>query len=368
LRNMPQPAQRTNEWYQFRHNLITASNAYKAFESQATKNQLIYEKCQPLQSENDDEELKLVNVNTTLHWGQKYEPVSVMIYEDKYSTTVEDFGCIKDHEYSFLGASPDGIMTDVNSERYGRMLEIKNIVNREIDGIPKKEYWIQMQLQMKVCELEECDFLETKFVEYADLTAFEEDTSNDIYEDDTGMEFKNVCLSKDNKVKGIILYFHTKEGKPHYVYKPLDIIHPHDIIDWEDKMVELYQSSKYNYVYIKYLYWKLEEYSCVLVCRNRDWFVNAIPDLKEIWTTIEKERISGFEHRAPNRKQKKENAFDVLLKSSNSSGSGCLLQFNKIVVIKNEITINLDDTDTLTDSVADTDADADADADTLNTD
>jgi hypothetical protein len=141
---------------------------------------------------------------------------------------------------------------------------------------------------MKVCELEECDFLETRFVEYADLTAFEEDTSDDIYEDDTGMEFKNVCLSKDNKAKGIILYFHTKEGKPHYVYKPLDIIHPHDIIDWEDKMVELYQSSKYNYVYIKYLYWKLEEYSCVLVCRNRDWFVNAIPDLQEIWTTIEK--------------------------------------------------------------------------------
>jgi hypothetical protein len=243
------------------------------------------------------------------------------------------------------------------------MLEIKNIVNREIDGIPKKEYWIQMQLQMKVCELEECDFLETRFVEYADLTAFEEDTSDDIYEDDTGMEFKNVCLSKDNKAKGIILYFHTKEGKPHYVYKPLDIIHPHDIIDWEDKMVELYQSSKYNYVYIKYLYWKLEEYSCVLVCRNRDWFVNAIPDLQEIWTTIEKERISGFEHRAPNRKPKKENAFDVLLKSSNSLGlgSGCLLPFNKVVVIKNEITINIDDAN----SVAN---DADADDDTLNTD
>jgi putative phage-type endonuclease len=351
LRNMPQPAQRTNEWYQFRHNLITASNAYKAFESQATKNQLIYEKCQPLQSENEDEEIKLVNVNTTLHWGQKYEPVSVMIYENKYSTSVEDFGCIQDHEYSFLGASPDGIMTDVKSDRYGRMLEIKNIVNREIDGIPKKEYWIQMQLQMKVCELEECDFLETKFVEYADVTAFEEDTSNDIYEDDSGMEFKNICLSKDNKTKGIILYFHTKEGKPHYVYKPLDIIHPHDIIDWEYKMVELYQSSKYNYVYIKYLYWKLEEYSCVLVCRNRDWFVNAIPELQEIWNTIEKERVSGFEHRAPNRKPKKESAFDMLLKLNNSlgtglgTGGGCLLQFNKVVVIKNEITINIDDND-----------------------
>ena len=47
LKGKPQPVQRTKEWYEFRHNLITASNAYKAFESQSTKNQLIYEKCQP---------------------------------------------------------------------------------------------------------------------------------------------------------------------------------------------------------------------------------------------------------------------------------------------------------------------------------
>jgi len=48
LRNKPQPTQRTKEWYEFRHNLITASNAYKAFENENVKNQLIYEKCQPL--------------------------------------------------------------------------------------------------------------------------------------------------------------------------------------------------------------------------------------------------------------------------------------------------------------------------------
>ena len=44
LRSKPQPAQRTAEWYMFRYNLLTASNAYKAFESQSTITQLIYEK------------------------------------------------------------------------------------------------------------------------------------------------------------------------------------------------------------------------------------------------------------------------------------------------------------------------------------
>ena len=344
LRNKPQPAQRTKEWYLFRHNLITASNAYKAFESQATKNQLIYEKCQPLNAAAYDsdieEEIKMVNVNSTLHWGQKYEPLSVKIYEHEYKTSVEDFGCIQDEEYAFLGASPDGIITDIQSERYGRMLEIKNIVNREIDGIPKKEYWIQMQLQMKVCDLDECDFLETKFIEYVDRHSFEEDTHNDVYEDDKGLEFKNVCLSRESKTKGVILYFHTKEGKPHYVYKPLDIIHPHDIIEWEDKMLDLYQSAKYNYSYIKFIYWKLERISCVLVCRNRQWFEDAAAELQEIWNIIVLERVSGFEHRAPNRKTKKENAFDILLNKSSTASSGCLLPFNKINVIK----CNLDDT------------------------
>lgn len=350
LRSKPQPAQRTPEWYQFRHNLITASNAYKAFDSQATKNQLIYEKCQPLtsvQSSNVNidsdiiltEEVKMVNVNSTLHWGQKYEPLSVKVYEHIYETGVEDFGCIQDEEYAFLGASPDGINTDINSTRYGRMLEIKNIVNREIDGIPKKEYWIQMQLQMKVCDLDECDFLETRFVEYADQNAFKEDINEDeIYEDDDGKEFVNVCLSKDLKHKGIILYFHTKESKPYYVYKPLDITHPDDIIKWEESMLDLYQSDKYNYTYIKFIYWKLDQMSCVLVCRNRQWFEDNIWELEELWNTVVLERVSGFEHRAPNRKTKI-NAFDLLgnTQSQSKSQSKCLLKFNNIIKLDLDI-------------------------------
>jgi len=175
LKNMPQPAQRTKEWYAFRYNLITASNAYKAFEqSQSVRNQLIYEKCSALKPQEQlspDLDIKViqiknpVNTNSPMHWGQKYEPISVMIYENKYDTKVGDYGCIQHSHYSFLGASPDGINDEIGTSRFGRMLEIKNIVNRDIDGIPKKEYWIQMQLQMETCDLGECDFLETRFKE-----------------------------------------------------------------------------------------------------------------------------------------------------------------------------------------------------------
>ena len=41
LRNIPQPDQRTETWHKFRYNMITASNAYKAYGSQSKRNELI---------------------------------------------------------------------------------------------------------------------------------------------------------------------------------------------------------------------------------------------------------------------------------------------------------------------------------------
>jgi putative phage-type endonuclease len=325
LRNIPQPEQRTPEWYQFRWNLITASNAYKVFESQSTINQLIYEKCQPLKNNLDEEEeIKMVNTNTPMHWGQKYEPLSVEIYERDYNTKVEDFGCIQHSNYLFLGASPDGIIIDKNSDRYGRMLEIKNVVSREITGIPKKEYWVQMQLQMEVCDLDACDFLETKFIEYNDRISYESDCKDE----------NNKTISADGKQKGIIIYFHTKEGKPFYKYKSLNITTEQEITKWEEETISLYQSEEYNYIYMKFIYWKLEKLSCVLVLRNRDWFKNNIPQLEKVWKIIETERVTGYEHRAPTKKSKRE-PMKPFANYNNSSG-GCLLKYNKIIKVDTE--------------------------------
>jgi putative phage-type endonuclease len=306
LRSIPQPVQRTPEWYSFRHNLITASNAYKAFEGQSTVNQLIYEKCQPLKI--NDDKFSMVNVNSTFHWGQKYEPLSVQIYEHIYNTKVEDFGCIQHNTYKFLGASPDGINVDQKSNLYGRMLEIKNIVNREITGIPKKEYWIQTQLQMEVCDLDECDFLETKFTEYQNFSEFCSDGQ--------------VKTLKD-EFKGIIMYFNTKEGRPFYLYKPLEITDYTEIDNWEEQMIEKYESSEHNMLWIKNHYWKLEKLSCVLILRNRKWFQDNIVQLEKVWNIILKERETGYEHRAPNKRVKKETV-------NINEFKGCFINIDKL--------------------------------------
>jgi len=326
LRDIPQPIQRTPEWYQFRWNLITASNAWKAFETQSSINQLIYEKCQPLKTfeENGDDE-KMVNTNTAMHWGQKFEPLSVMIYEHMYNSKVEDFGCIQHPTYTFLGASPDGIIIESKTGRYGRMLEIKNPVSREITGIPKKEYWVQMQLQMEVCDLDECDFLETKFVEYPDYDSYRSDSA--IAHDLNGVEFKSYVTTADDSYKGTIIYFHTKERKPFYLYQPLNLYLEEDISKWEEENIEKYESESFNYTFLKFIYWKLDKLSCVLVLRNKDWFKNNIGQLEKVWKTIETERVTGFEHRAPVKKQKKETLKPFVEKEP----QGCLLKFNKII-------------------------------------
>jgi putative phage-type endonuclease len=313
LRSLPQPVQRTAEWYAFRHGLITASNAYKAFEGASTVNQLIYEKCHPLKplSSGSTTEDKVVNVNSPLHWGQKYEPLSVLVYEDLYGTIVEDFGCIQHPKYTFLGASPDGINVSKDSPLYGRMLEIKNVVNREITGIPKKEYWIQTQLQMEVCDLDECDFLETKFVEYENSTEFEED--------DDGTKTNR---TKKNELKGMILYFSTPEGKPFYVYKDIRLINQEDVEKWEISTIE--ESEALNRSWIKTIYWKLETLSCVLIQRNHQWFSDNIQQIQNVWSIIERERVTGYEHRAPKKRPIKDN--HAPRKSHDSLfGQGCLI-------------------------------------------
>jgi putative phage-type endonuclease len=289
LSGIDQPAQRTEAWYKFRNGIITASNAYKAFESQSMMNQLIYEKCAPIKIDGS----QYVNINSPFHWGNKYEPVSVQVYEHEYKTKVGDFGCIQHSKYSYLGASPDGINVDPeNKERFGRMLEIKNIVNRVINGIPKKEYWVQMQMQMETCDLDECDFLETQFLEYES----EEDFLQDKEDKDKEDEERSFMKTAAGEWKGIILYF-SKDGVPYYIYKPL-LMEKEEYEVWSENQVE--EQEKAGRMWVHAIYWRLKTFSCVYVPRNRIWFERNRHILESLWRTVEKERESGnYEHRKP---------------------------------------------------------------------
>ena len=65
--------------------------------------------------------------------------------------------------------------------------------------------------------------------------------------------------------------------------------------DWINTQKQLLMNEQH--VLVNTLYWYLDEYSCVVIQRNRKWFSSALPEIESIWNTIEKERVEGFEHR-----------------------------------------------------------------------
>ncbi len=279
LRNIKQPDQCTPEWYHMRNNLITASNAWKALKTDSAMFSLLQEK---VECDNkffgDNKTLidqnKTIMEDTPLLWGKKYEPVSVLYYEYKYKTVVQEYGCLIHPKYDFLGASPDGINYSTDSPVVGRMLEIKNIVNRVISGIPKQEYWIQMQLQMEVCDLNECDFLETRFKE---LDSYEE-----------YVERKN----KNQDKLGLMLVF-LKENDLHYEYCPFGLSFLEEDMWCDEKREEI---AKTGMKWYKTIYWELVECSCVLVLRNRQWFEAAVPLLSDFWSKVKYYRENQNEY------------------------------------------------------------------------
>jgi putative phage-type endonuclease len=305
LKSVPQPEQRTPEWYAFRQNVLTASNIWKVFSTPSTNNQLIYEKCSPFDA--DKYNNTFTNTSSPMHWGQRFESVSVMYYESIYNTKVGDFGCVPHKSIKCLAASPDGINISKGTGRYGRMLEIKNIVNRVIDGVPKMEYWIQMQVQMEVCDLDECDFLETRFVEYESEDAFIRDFSVSPFH------------------KGLIMYFNDG-GKPLYEYSKWGATRE-EIEVWENAMLEKHSKL----VVVQNIYWKLTEISCVLVLRNKLWFDAAKPMIENTWEVIVKEKESGeYVKREPKRKTNKK-TFASATKSS------CLIDTNLFNICEDNV-------------------------------
>lgn len=310
LKNCPQPVQRTPEWYEYRNTCLTASNIWKVFGSESSRNQLIYEKCIPCKDFSDSN----TNVDSTLHKGQCYEPLSVQWYEHNCDAIVADYGAIRHKTIPFISASPDGINVNECSSSYGRMLEVKNIFNREINGIPKLEYWVQMQTQMEVCDLDICDFLETRFVEYNNSSDFEMDG-----------EF---TMSADNKAKGIFIMFMDTNGKVFYQYPPYGVTLKEFEL-WQETTMEVYSDDEW----IRNIYWKLDQVSCVAVRRNKLWFSSALPVIRELWDIIERERETGFEHRKPKRKRKTSPVpigcivpcMDICSDTSDDNVSGCII-------------------------------------------
>ena len=293
IMNIPQPVQRSPEWFAAREGMMTASDiavplGLNKYEPQY---KIILKKTGT----------NMYQDNKYVHHGKKYEPIATMMYEYRYNVKVTEFGLLPHPTIPFLGASPDGIcskytMDGKRSTLIGRMLEIKCPFSRPIklEGEIKGEicpiyYWIQVQIQLEVCELDECDFWQCTIEEYESRDEFVLDTDPII-----------PYISKEHQMeKGCVIQLLPKARITEfclwdaiYIYPPKLQMTPQEIDAWAISEINNLWKKKddeheyKDYVFDKILYWKFTRTSNVTINRDQEWFAENLPKLEQFWNYI----------------------------------------------------------------------------------
>ena len=299
LNTIEAPAQRSPGWYAFRNNRITASDFAIALDKNpySKREDLILGKCG---------RGKPFTPGAAILHGVKYEDVAVNIYENRNNVKIAEYGCIPHPKYDFIGASPDGICSyeSENRQFIGRMLEIKCPKSRVLNGQVPEYYFCQVQGQLEVCDLPECDFLECKIVEYSGVDEFLADSLEvshsgmavenevddysivDVFTRPNGFEKGVVIEIYDHDLEKTIFRYFNKNSKPFVTIE--------EVKEWEDKTIGWILNDD-RYDYLATCYWKLCEYSCILVKRDREFWEMLLAGLSKLWDSILYYRREGIE-------------------------------------------------------------------------
>lgn len=304
LKNLPQPEQRTKEWFDYRHNRITASDTASAIDQNPYEpvEGFILKKCDP--------EHKFLD-NQNVYHGKKYEPIATSIYEYIYNNKVIEFGALPSEKYSILGASPDGICSSQSldykfSPLLGRMLEIKCVVQRKIytsgkiaGHICPYYYYCQVQQQLECCELNQCDFWQCKITEYKSRNAYLSDLCNDTVHT-VGTDSEKIEINNLIK-KGVLLKFLPKSWTPEFDEDSMEwkskFVYPTNLLmdeeeydywisdtlsDWQTKYKDIAETHYFE----KIVYWKLDASHNVTIDRDLNFFNNVLPILNNTWEKV----------------------------------------------------------------------------------
>ena len=303
IRNLPQPEQRTQEWFDQRKKMLTASTCAQALDENPYRNQssdnLIIDKV-GLGARFPD--------NVFVHHGKKYEQVATMIYEHLYDVQVDEFGLIPDISQPntnkrFLGASPDGICTQYKlsdrtfSNKLNTMLEIKCPYSRKIklkgkiDGeICPHYYWCQCQQQLHCCKLDKCDFWQVTLDEYlSEEELLRDSTVPEIFE-----EQEKPLLFNKNITQGVIIQLKPLDDKSPMPYKCIYIYPPHlnfTLLQYRKwvttELTKLpYNDEFKNFRFDKLLYWKVKVAHNACIKYDKEWFDRTLVRLRVVWEKV----------------------------------------------------------------------------------
>jgi putative phage-type endonuclease len=303
LMEKPMPVQRSVEWFSARKCKVTASSAASLLnkteqecgsyvKQYGLEETFDYNgKCTNSYSSFDQFKMDKTiqpefKTNVACAWGVKYEQIATDIYMIMKDTIVIEFGLLAHDTINWLAASPDGITTE------GVMLEIKCPYRRKITGIPLFVYWNQCQLQLEVCDLEVCDFFEVELVEVASVSEIIDDSLCEKIPDYKGcvIQIETVPDSLEDR-KYIYPDRHLINNIPalntwaeETIISAMDI---KNLIVLEQKENHiLCRDQRYKKYIFKTVFWRTQTISCVPIHRDREWFKNVEPIMKDRWDQI----------------------------------------------------------------------------------
>ena len=276
LLNLPQIEQRTEAWYLDAAGLLSASQFNTILKSGRTRGQVVLQKASGLAPDTSQRKtcVQTFDLNP-FTWGIRFEPIVKLIYEALTSTKVAEMGRLKHKQDPRLAASPDGLIVKGPDERLGRFVEFKAPVTRKILNTVPEDYMAQMQIQMEVGGVEECDYLEVKI-----QSAY-------------GTKFGEVEHDASAKYAGLV-YLISIDGsleQLRYEYSPLNTF------DWQPPLNE-------GETLLESIYWKSNEWFLTTVGRSRSWFASVQPAIAQFWEDVEKAKRGDFQLPASTRKAK----------------------------------------------------------------
>ena len=243
--------------------------------------------------------------STAMKHGNIYEDVSLLIYETRNNVKVSEYGLIKSKKSNFIGASPDGVVTNVdytdyNSfKRFGRLVEVKNPFSRIINDTIKEDYRFQMLQQQYTCEIPVCDFLETTIIDvdcpikglkpYSNIKSMLNDVlDTDEPEWESKIQNHNIPftnLNSDGKEKGVLLSFTKNEDRKTVIYPITEEYTVKDILKWKKENIAKMSSEGFNDYVFKV--WKLEVLDVKqFVFNGKEYISEDIPILDSSWKLI----------------------------------------------------------------------------------
>jgi len=280
LLNQPQVEQRTDAWYSEAQNMITASQFAIILQDGLTRGRLVMEKAS---AATDTSQRKTVVQTMDLSpftWGIRFEHVVKQIYSDLTKTVVKDMGRLKHRSDPRLAASPDGMVVEGPSERRGRFVEFKAPVTRKLQKIIPKDYVIQMQIQMEVGNVEECDYLEVKF--------------NSVF----GTKPQSPRLTSEPTYKGNIYIVSVNEIPQRYEYSSLNDLEWIPSLELGEEILET-------------IPWSTSEFYLTTVGRSRVWFDSVKPAIESFWKDVASAKANTYILPESSRKRKQSSCMIV---------------------------------------------------------